>query len=101
MSMGWGLGGGGSSVGWGRCLGPEQKGRGSTSKGGPLERGVLEFRDRALSEGEGQGLGSVQQEGGSEGREALAMFPSVPSCPSPTISPITAGLLTIGGSFCV
>ena len=39
-----------SSVGWGFCLGPAQKGRGSMSKGGPLGCGVLEFGGRALSE---------------------------------------------------
>ena len=33
------------------CLAPGLKGRGSTSKGGPLECGVPEFGGRALGEG--------------------------------------------------
>ena len=40
-----------SSVGRGLCLGPAQKGRGSTSKQGPLECGVPEFGGKALGEG--------------------------------------------------
>ena len=79
-------------MGQGLCLGPVQKGRGSRLKGGPLECGVPEFGGRALSEcvwvgfspsalevvsecrgralggGLGRGLGSVFQEGGSDGR---------------------------------
>ena len=35
----------------GLCLGPVQKGRGSMSKGVPLECGVLEFGGKALGEG--------------------------------------------------
>ena len=40
-------------MGRGLCLGPAQKGRGSTWKGGPLECGVPEFGGGALSEGVG------------------------------------------------
>ena len=37
-------------MGQGLCLGPAQKGRGSTSKGGPLECGVPEFGSKSLGE---------------------------------------------------
>ena len=40
-----------SSTGQGLCLGPVCKGRGSTSKGGLLKCGVLEFGGKALGEG--------------------------------------------------
>ena len=39
------------------CLGAVWKGRGSMSKGGPLECGVPEFGGRALGGGVGVGLG--------------------------------------------
>ena len=127
----------------GLCLGPVQKGRGSTWKGGPLECGVLEFGGRALSEGLWVGFRPSMLEGASECRggalgggvgaglglcaaggrlqgqrirprspagspvpkwtgKALAVFPSIPSTPSPTISPraspVATGPLTMGGS---
>ena len=78
-----------------------------------VSEGVSECRGAALGGGVGRGLGPAWQEGGSEGRglgflvpkwtgKALAPFPSLPSCPSPTVSPraspIHAGPLTVGGS---
>ena len=39
------------ALGAGPLLGPVQKGRGSMSKGGPLECGVPEFGGKALGEG--------------------------------------------------
>ena len=81
--------------------------------------GVSECRGGAPGGGQGRGLGSAWQEGGSEGRglgpgtqqaplvpewtgKALAPFPSVPSCPSPTMSPraspVASGPLSVGGS---
>ena len=55
---------------WGGAssLGPVQKGRGNTLKGGPLECGVLEFGGRALSEGVWVGFRSSSLEGVSECR---------------------------------
>ena len=53
-------------MGWGLCLGPVQKGKGSTSKGGPLECGVLEFGGKALGEGARVGFRSSVLEGVSE-----------------------------------
>ena len=49
----WGRGLGGVKFkhGVGLCLGPVQKGRGSTWKGGPPECGVPEFGGKALGEG--------------------------------------------------
>ena len=133
-------------MGQGLCLGPVQKGRGSTRKGGPLECGVLEFGGGALSEGVWVGLRPSMLEGVSECRggalgggvgaglglcvaggrfrgqrirprsltgfpvpkgtgKALALFHSVLSCPSPTVSPrvspVPAGPLTVGGSLWV
>ena len=134
------------SVAQGLCLGPAQKGRGSTSKGGPLVCGVLEFGRRALSEGVwvgfrpsswqgvskcrgralgggvGAGLGLCVAGGRLQGQrirpgspagflvptwtgKALAPFPSVPSRPSPTVSPrlSTVGLdpqLWVGPAGC-
>ena len=130
------------SVRQGLCLGPAQKGRGSTWKGGPLECGVPEFGGGALSEGVwvgfrphwlegvsecrggalgvgvGAGLGLCAAGGRLRGQrirprsptgfpvpkwtgKALALFPSVPPCPSPAISPrvspVPAGPLTVGG----
>ena len=57
-----------SSMGQGLCLGPAQKGRGSTSKGGPLECGVLEFVGGALGEGVWVGFRPSALEGVSECR---------------------------------
>ena len=54
-------------MGQGLCLGPAWKGRGSTWKGGPLERGIPEFGGGALSEGVWVGLRPSTLEGVSEG----------------------------------
>ena len=65
-----GLGGAGqrSSMGRGLCLRPPQKGRGSKSKGGPLECGVPEFGGGALSEGVWMGFRPRSLEGVSKCR---------------------------------
>ena len=55
-------------MGWGLCLGPAWKGRGSTWKGGPLECRVPEFGGRALSEGVWVGFRPSALEGVSECR---------------------------------
>ena len=91
--------------------------RPSTLEG--VSEGVSECRGRALGGGLGAGLGLCLAGGSLQGQrtrpgsptgslvpkwtgKALAMFPSVPPCPTPTISPrvspITAGPLTVGGS---
>ena len=133
-------------MGWGLCLGPVQKGSGSTGKEGPLGCGVPEFGGKALSEGVWVGFRPSSLEGVSECRgrtlgggagvglglctaggrlrgqriwpgspsglpvpkwtgKALAPFPSVPSCPSPAVSPrvspLATGPLTVGGSLWV
>ena len=89
---------------WVLYLGPTQKGRGSTSEGGPLECGVPEFGGSALSEGVWVGLGFCTAGGWLQGQrirprsptgfpvptwtgKALALFPSILLRPSPTISP--------------
>ena len=82
-------------------------------------RGVSECRGRALGGGIGAALGLCTLEGRLQGQrikprspagspvpkltgKALAEFLSVPSCPSPTVSPrvspVAAGPLTVGGS---
>ena len=60
--------GGRLNVGQGLCLGPVQKGRGSTWNGGPLECGVPEFGGRALSEDVWAGFRPSPLEGVSECR---------------------------------
>ena len=55
-------------MGRGLCLGPAWKERGSKSKGGSLECGVLEFGGGALSEGVWVGLRPSMLEGVSECR---------------------------------
>ena len=54
-------------MGWGLSLGPAWKERGSKSKGGSLECGVLEFGGGALSEGVWVGFRLSTLEGVSEG----------------------------------
>ena len=49
------------------CLGPAWKGRGSSSKRGPPECGVLEFGGKALGEGVWVGFRPSMLEGVSEG----------------------------------
>ena len=81
--------------------------------------GVSECRGGALGGGVGAGLGFCAAGGRLRGQrirprsstgspvpkwtgKALASFPSIPSCPSPTISPrgppVAAAPLTVGGS---
>ena len=84
-----------------------------------VSEGVSECRGGALGGGVGVGLGLCTAGGRLQGQrirpespagspvpewtgKALAPFPSVPLCPSPTISPtvspLPAGPLTMGGS---
>ena len=84
-----------------------------------VSEGVSEGRGRALGGGVGTGLGLCAARGRLRGQrirprnptgllvpqwtgKALAPFPSIPLCPSPTISPrvspVAAGPLTVGGS---
>ena len=51
----------------GLCLGPAQKGRGSTFKGQPLECGIPEFGGKALGEVVWVGFRPRTLEGASEG----------------------------------
>ena len=55
-------------MGQGLCLGPAWKGRGSRSKGEPLECGVLEFGGKALGEGVWVGFRPSALEGVSKCR---------------------------------
>ena len=84
--------------------------------------GVSECRGWALDGGVGAGLGFCGAGGRLRGQrirprsltdfpmlkwreKALSLFPSIPSRPSrnisPSVSPVTAGPLTMGGSCCV
>ena len=55
-------------MGWGLCLGPVQKRRGSMWKGGPPECGGPEFGGKALGEGVWVGFRPSALEGVSECR---------------------------------